>query len=63
MTTAESSKRAAGELSANIAYLEPSVTMAISQEAQRRKNAGEDIIDLSAGEPDFPTPKTASEAG
>ncbi|MCZ6761089.1 MAG: pyridoxal phosphate-dependent aminotransferase [Gemmatimonadetes bacterium] len=63
MTAAESSKRAAGELSANIAYLEPSVTMAISQEAQRRKNAGEDIIDLSAGEPDFPTPKTASEAG
>lgn len=37
--------------------------MAISQEAQRRRRAGEDVIDLSAGEPDFDTPKTIADAG
>lgn len=51
------------KLSRNLEHLRPSETMAISQEAQRRKAAGEDVIDLSAGEPDFGTPKLASEAG
>ena len=37
--------------------------MAISQEAKRRKAAGEDVIDLGAGEPDFPTPAIPAEAG
>ncbi|MFQ6045286.1 MAG: pyridoxal phosphate-dependent aminotransferase [Gemmatimonadales bacterium] len=49
--------------SRNLEHLKPSETMAISQEAQRRKAAGEDVIDLSAGEPDFDTPKLASEGG
>jgi aspartate aminotransferase len=49
--------------SKNLQYLKPSATIAISQEAQRRITAGEDIIDLSAGEPDFQTPKIAAEAG
>ncbi len=50
-------------LSKNIEQLKPSATMAISQEAQRRRSAGEDIIDLSAGEPDFDTPRIPAEAG
>ena len=50
-------------LSANLDFLVPSVTMSISQEAQRRKAAGDDVVDLSAGEPDFGTPRNASEAG
>ena len=50
-------------LSPNLQHLEPSATIAISQEAKRRKAAGEDVIDLGAGEPDFPTPSIPSEAG
>src|SRR5206468_1913433 len=50
-------------LSANLQYLEASATVAISQEAKRRKAAGEDVIDLGAGEPDFPTPSIPAEAG
>jgi aspartate aminotransferase len=50
-------------LSPNIAHLETSVTIAISQEAKRRRAAGEDVIDLGAGEPDFPTPPIPVEAG
>ncbi|MGH7568367.1 MAG: pyridoxal phosphate-dependent aminotransferase [Gemmatimonadales bacterium] len=50
-------------LSPNLQHLETSATVAISQEAKRRKAAGEDVIDLGAGEPDFPTPGIPSEAG
>jgi len=50
-------------LSANLQYLEASATVAISQEAKRRRAAGEDVIDLGAGEPDFPTPSIPAEAG
>ncbi len=50
-------------LSENLAYLEPSQTVAISNEAKRRKAAGEDVIDLGVGEPDFVTPARASQAG
>ena len=50
-------------LSANLQYLEASATVAISQEAKRRRAAGEDVIDLGAGEPDFPTPAIPAEAG
>jgi aspartate aminotransferase len=50
-------------LSPNLQYLETSATIAVSQEAKRRKAAGEDVIDLGAGEPDFPTPPIPSEAG
>lgn len=50
-------------LSDNLAFLKPSETVSINQETQRRKAAGEDVIDLSAGEPDFDTPKFASESG
>jgi len=50
-------------LSPNLQHLETSATIAISQEAKRRKSAGEDVIDLGAGEPDFPTPVIPAEAG
>jgi aspartate aminotransferase len=50
-------------LSSNLAYLKPSETVAISNETKRRRAAGEDIVDLSVGEPDFDTPKAASDAG
>ncbi len=50
-------------LSPNLQHLETSATIAISQEAKRRKAAGEDVIDLGAGEPDFPTPEIPSDAG
>ena len=50
-------------LSPNLQHLETSATIAISQEAKRRRAAGEDVIDLGAGEPDFPTPSIPSDAG
>ncbi len=50
-------------LSLNLQHLETSATIAISQEAKRRKSAGEDVIDLGAGEPDFPTPSIPADAG
>ena len=43
-------------LSLNLRHLSTSETVAISTEAKRRKAAGEDVIDLGAGEPDFDTP-------
>jgi len=49
--------------SKNLAHLEASAVVAIKQEALRRQNAGEDVIDLSVGEPDFDTPRIPSEAG
>jgi len=50
-------------LSKNLENLRPSETVSINQETQRRRAAGEDVIDLSAGEPDFETPRLAAEAG
>src|SRR5262245_41361924 len=50
-------------LSPNLSHLRGSETMAISAEAKRRKAAGEDVLDLGAGEPDFDTPTPAGQAG
>jgi aspartate aminotransferase len=52
-----------GGLSTNLQYLETSATIAVSREAKRRRAAGEDVVDLGAGEPDFPTPAIPSDAG
>ena len=49
--------------SANIQYLKGSDTVAISAACKARKAAGEDVFDLSIGEPDFETPQIAAEAG
>jgi aspartate aminotransferase len=50
-------------LSNNLQYLEASATVAISQAARQRRAAGEDVVDLGAGEPDFVTPAVPAEAG
>lgn len=49
--------------SPNLEHLKASETVAISTEAKRRKAAGEDVLDLGVGEPDFDTPEAASAAG
>ena len=48
--------------SSNIERLQPSATMAVAALAKRLKAEGRNIIDLSAGEPDFPTPDWIAEA-
>src|SRR3954463_9223734 len=50
-------------LSLNVQHLKASETVAISNEAKRRKAAGEDVLDLGVGEPDFDTPAPAAQAG
>ena len=50
------------EFSSNIASLQPSATIAVSTLAKQLRSEGRDIIDLSAGEPDFDTPAWISEA-
>jgi aspartate aminotransferase len=50
-------------LSINIQHLKASETVAISNEAKRRKAAGEDVLDLGVGEPDFDTPAPVAQAG
>lgn len=44
------------QLSERIKALAPSATMAMAARASAMKAAGVDVIDLSVGEPDFPTP-------
>jgi aspartate aminotransferase len=50
-------------LSPNVQHLKASETVAISNEAKRRKAAGENVLDLGVGEPDFDTPEAAAQAG
>jgi aspartate aminotransferase len=50
-------------LSLNVQHLKASETVAISNEAKRRRAAGEDVLDLGVGEPDFDTPAPAAQAG
>jgi aspartate aminotransferase len=47
--------------SPNISRLQPSATIAVSTLAKRLRAEGHDIIDLSAGEPDFGTPDWISD--
>ncbi|MGD8321540.1 MAG: pyridoxal phosphate-dependent aminotransferase [Gemmatimonadota bacterium] len=49
--------------SANIERLQPSATIAVSTLAKRLAAEGRDIINLSAGEPDFDTPAFIADAG
>jgi len=42
--------------SSNIAELKPSATIAVSTLAKKLAAEGRDILNLSAGEPDFDTP-------
>ena len=49
--------------SENIAKLQPSATVTVSTLARKLRAEGRDIINLSAGEPDFRTPEGIAEAG
>ncbi len=51
------------EFSDRITRVEPSATLAISQLAADLEAEGADVVDLSVGEPDFPTPENVREAG
>lgn len=44
-------------LSDRIGTVPPSSTVALSDRVKRKKADGEDVIDLSVGEPDFPSPQ------
>ena len=50
------------EYSLNISSLQPSATVAVSTLAKSLQAEGRDVIDLSAGEPDFDTPEWISDA-
>jgi aspartate aminotransferase len=49
-------------LSARLAALSPSETLAMSQKSNELKARGIDVINLSVGEPDFFTPDHIKEA-
>lgn len=50
-------------LSATLARVKPSPTIAVTTKAAELKAAGRDVIGLGAGEPDFPTPRNIQDAG
>ena len=50
-------------LAARVRAISPSPTMAVMAEAMRLRAAGEDVVDFSAGQPDFDTPEVARTAG
>jgi aspartate aminotransferase len=50
-------------LAESLARVQPSPTMAITDQARELKEAGKDIVSLSAGEPDFETPDNIKAAG
>lgn len=49
-------------VSARVAAIEESATLAISAKAKRLRSEGVDVVDFGAGEPDFPTPSHIVEA-
>jgi aspartate aminotransferase len=49
-------------LSDRVMRITVSPTMKVAAEAKRLKADGIDVIDLSVGEPDFPTPGNIKEA-
>ena len=51
------------DFAARVGRVEPSATMAISNKANQLEADGVDVVDLSVGEPDFPTPENIVEAG
>ncbi len=51
------------EFAGRVERVEPSATLAISNKASALEADGVDVVDLSVGEPDFPTPEPVVEAG
>ena len=54
---------AMGIVADRLSVIKPSATVALNSKAMEMKAAGEDVIGLAAGEPDFPTPDSAVQAG
>ena len=52
-----------GIVADRLSVIKPSATVALNSKAMEMKAAGEDVIGLAAGEPDFPTPDSAVKAG
>lgn len=50
-------------LSATLSRVKPSPTIAVTTRAAEMKAAGQDVIGLGAGEPDFDTPQNIKDAG
>lgn len=50
-------------ISENVRELQPSATLAVTTLCRQMRAGGRDVLDLSAGEPDFRTPEFASQAG
>jgi aspartate aminotransferase len=46
-----------------LAQVSASATLKVAAEAERLRRAGFNVVDFSAGEPDFPTPQHAKDAG
>ncbi len=51
------------KLTERISRISASQTMAVAETATRLREQGLDVVDLSAGEPDFPTPENIKQAG
>jgi len=51
------------DFAARVERVEPSATLAISNKASELEAQGVDVVDLSVGEPDFPTPENVVAAG
>ena len=54
--------RRTGELAQRISRITVSTTMRAAAAAERLRKAGEDVVDLAPGEPDFPTPENIKQA-
>ena len=52
-----------GFISTRASTIEPSVTLSLNARYNALKEAGEDVVGLAAGEPDFETPGVIKEAG
>src|SRR5213080_3177423 len=50
-------------LAERMARVSTSPTMKVAAEAEKLKRQGIDVVDFGAGEPDFPTPQPAKDAG
>ncbi|MBN2071420.1 MAG: pyridoxal phosphate-dependent aminotransferase [Candidatus Krumholzibacteriota bacterium] len=53
----------AGIVSKRARLIEPSITLSLNTKANALKEAGEDVVGLAAGEPDFQTPDIIKAAG
>ena len=50
------------ELAERISLISVSSTMKVAADADRLRREGDDVVDFSAGEPDFPTPENIKQA-